>query len=56
MRVRALSLSLIALIVAGVSMYEAGLNKLGELVTQNYKLDDINEAMKDLRAVKTSAA
>jgi S-(hydroxymethyl)glutathione dehydrogenase/alcohol dehydrogenase len=35
-----------------LSMYEAGLIKLDELVTQKYKLDDINEAMKDLRAGK----
>ncbi|OBI87564.1 NDMA-dependent alcohol dehydrogenase [Mycobacterium asiaticum] len=33
-----------------LSMYEAGLLKLDELVTQTYKLDDINEAMGDLRA------
>lgn len=33
-----------------LSMYEAGAIKLDELVTQKYKLDDINEAMKDLRA------
>lgn len=33
-----------------LSMYEAGTLKLDELVTQKYKLDDINEAMKDLRA------
>ena len=33
-----------------LSMYEAGALKLDELVTQKYKLDDINEAMKDLRA------
>ncbi|OBH94803.1 NDMA-dependent alcohol dehydrogenase [Mycobacterium sp. E2733] len=33
-----------------LSMYEAGLIKLDELITQRYKLDDINEAMKDLRA------
>ena len=33
-----------------LSMYEAGTIKLDELVTQKYKLDDINEAMKDLRA------
>lgn len=33
-----------------LSMYEAGALKLDELVTQRYKLDDINEAMKDLRA------
>ncbi|GFG50261.1 alcohol dehydrogenase [Mycolicibacterium agri] len=35
-----------------LSMYEAGIIKLDELVTQRYKLDDINEAMKDLRAGK----
>jgi len=35
-----------------LSMYEAGQLKLDELVTQKYKLDDINEAMKDLRAGK----
>jgi len=35
-----------------LSMYEAGLIKLDELITQKYKLDDINEAMKDLRAGK----
>jgi NDMA-dependent alcohol dehydrogenase len=35
-----------------LSMYEAGKLKLDELVTQKYKLDDINEAMKDLRAGK----
>nr|WP_090344512.1 NDMA-dependent alcohol dehydrogenase [Mycolicibacterium malmesburyense]CRL76082.1 adhD [Mycolicibacterium malmesburyense] len=33
-----------------LSMYEAGTIKLDELITQKYKLDDINEAMKDLRA------
>ena len=33
-----------------LSMYEAGKLKLDELITQTYKLDDINEAMKDLRA------
>ena len=33
-----------------LSMYEAGTLKLDELVTQKYKLDDINEAMRDLRA------
>jgi len=33
-----------------LSMYEAGNLKLDELITQKYKLDDINEAMKDLRA------
>ncbi|WP_396930254.1 NDMA-dependent alcohol dehydrogenase [Mycolicibacterium sp.] len=35
-----------------LSMYEAGSLKLDELVTQKYKLDDINEAMRDLRAGK----
>jgi Zn-dependent alcohol dehydrogenase len=35
-----------------LSMYEAGHLKLDELVTQKYKLDDINEGMKDLRAGK----
>jgi len=35
-----------------LSMYEAGVLKLDELVTQKYKLDDINEAMRDLRAGK----
>lgn len=35
-----------------LSMYEAGTLKLDELVTQTYKLDDINEAMRDLRAGK----
>ena len=35
-----------------LSMYEAGTIKLDELVTQKYKLDEINEAMKDLRAGK----
>lgn len=35
-----------------LSMCEAGTLKLDELVTQKYKLDDINEAMKDLRAGK----
>ena len=35
-----------------LSMYEAGNLKLDELVTQKYKLDDINEAMRDLRAGK----
>lgn len=35
-----------------LSMYEAGTIKLDELVTQKYKLDDINEAMRDLRAGK----
>lgn len=33
-----------------LSMYEAGAIKLDELITQKYKLDDINEAMRDLRA------
>jgi NDMA-dependent alcohol dehydrogenase len=33
-----------------LSMYEAGTIKLDELITQKYKLDDINEAMRDLRA------
>ncbi len=33
-----------------LSMYEAGTIKLDELVTRRYKLDDINEAMRDLRA------
>jgi NDMA-dependent alcohol dehydrogenase len=32
-----------------LSMYEAGTLKLDELITQQYKLDDINEAMKDMR-------
>lgn len=35
-----------------LSMYESGLIKLDELVTQRYKLDEINEAMRDLRAGK----
>ena len=35
-----------------LSMYEAGNLKLDELVTQKYKLDEINEAMRDLRAGK----
>ncbi|CAM2842923.1 alcohol dehydrogenase [Mycobacterium intermedium] len=35
-----------------LSMYEAGVIKLDELITQTYKLDDINEAMRDLRAGK----
>jgi Zn-dependent alcohol dehydrogenase len=35
-----------------LSMYEAGELKLDELITQKYKLDDINEAMRDLRAGK----
>lgn len=35
-----------------LSMYEAGAIKLDELVTEKYKLDDINEAMRDLRAGK----
>ena len=33
-----------------LSMYEAGDLKLDELITQRYKLDDINSAMRDLRA------
>ncbi|MDX1873921.1 NDMA-dependent alcohol dehydrogenase [Mycolicibacterium sp. 120266] len=33
-----------------LSMYEAGSLRLDELITQRYKLDDINEAMRDLRA------
>lgn len=33
-----------------LSMYEAGTLKLDELVTRRYSLDDINEAMRDLRA------
>lgn len=33
-----------------LSMYEAGTIKLDELITRTYKLDDINEAMRDLRA------
>lgn len=33
-----------------LSMYEAGALRLDELITQRYKLDDINEAMRDLRA------
>ncbi|MFO7161896.1 MAG: NDMA-dependent alcohol dehydrogenase [Mycolicibacterium hassiacum] len=33
-----------------LSMYEAGTLKLDELITNRYKLDDINVAMKDLRA------
>lgn len=33
-----------------LGMYEAGQIKLDELITRKYKLDDINEAMKDLRA------
>lgn len=33
-----------------LSMYEAGDLKLDELITRKYKLDDINEAMRDLRA------
>ena len=32
-----------------LSMYEAGTLKLDELITRRYKLDDINEAMKDMR-------
>lgn len=35
-----------------LSMYEAGALKLDELVTGKYKLDEINEAMRDLRAGK----
>lgn len=35
-----------------LSMYDAGTLKLDELITQKYKLDDINEAMRDLRAGK----
>ncbi|BBZ25635.1 NDMA-dependent alcohol dehydrogenase [Mycolicibacter hiberniae] len=35
-----------------LSMYEAGTLKLDELITQRYKLDQINEAMQDLRAGK----
>lgn len=35
-----------------LAMYEAGLIKLDQLITQKYKLDDINEAMRDLRAGK----
>lgn len=35
-----------------LSMYEAGTIKLDELVTQKYKLDDVNLAMEDLRAGK----
>jgi S-(hydroxymethyl)glutathione dehydrogenase/alcohol dehydrogenase len=35
-----------------LSMYEAGKLKLDELITKTYKLDDINEAMEDLRAGK----
>ncbi|EHI10506.1 NDMA-dependent alcohol dehydrogenase [Mycolicibacterium thermoresistibile] len=35
-----------------LSMYEAGTLKLDELITNRYKLDDINEAMRDLRAGK----
>lgn len=35
-----------------LSMYEAGNLKLDELITRKYKLDDINEAMRDLRAGK----
>lgn len=31
-------------------MYEAGIIKLDEVITRTYKLDEINEAMKDLRA------
>ncbi|MCP9276848.1 NDMA-dependent alcohol dehydrogenase [Mycolicibacterium arenosum] len=33
-----------------LSMYEAGTLKLDELVTRRYPLNDINEAMRDLRA------
>lgn len=33
-----------------LSMYEAGIIKLDELVTRKYPLDDINVAMRDLRA------
>ncbi len=33
-----------------LSMYEAGTIKLDELITRRYKLDDINDAMRDLRA------
>lgn len=33
-----------------LSMYEAGTLKLDELITRRYKLEDINEAMKDLRS------
>jgi S-(hydroxymethyl)glutathione dehydrogenase/alcohol dehydrogenase len=33
-----------------LSMYEAGVVKLDELVTRKYTLDDINVAMRDLRA------
>jgi len=36
-----------------LSMYEAGSYKLDELITQRYKLDDINDAMRDLRAGTT---
>lgn len=32
-----------------LSMYEAGTLKLDELITRKYKIDDINDAMKDLR-------
>ena len=35
-----------------LSMYEAGTLKLDELITRRYKLDQINEAMRDLRAGK----
>lgn len=35
-----------------LSMYEAGTLKLDELVTNRYRLDDINEAMRDLRVGK----
>jgi Zn-dependent alcohol dehydrogenase len=33
-------------------MYEAGVIKLDELITEKYSLDDINQGMKDLRAGK----
>jgi Zn-dependent alcohol dehydrogenase len=33
-------------------MYEAGVIKLDELITEKYTLDDINQGMKDLRAGK----
>jgi Zn-dependent alcohol dehydrogenase len=32
-----------------LSMYEAGALKLDELITQRYRLDQINEAFRDLR-------
>jgi NDMA-dependent alcohol dehydrogenase len=35
-----------------LSMYEAGVIKLDELITEKYTLDDINQGMKDLRAGK----